>query len=157
MENWKLCVYMTRASKQIDFRLLGVTQSLKILTAFDNLLMFPQSARQMTTIKTKMKMKKKTVRIKICCNVATVRNFWPVQIAKSGQMFARLRFRAISSGGAFINPLARDNLINWKSGALFFFFCPPSCPTVSRGLLSLARPTAWLNDRFSPCTRVGLK
>lgn len=51
---------MTRASKQIDFRLLGVTQSLKILTAFDNLLMFPQSARQMTTIKTKKKMKKKT-------------------------------------------------------------------------------------------------
>lgn len=64
-ENIARVGYMTRL-EQIDFRLLGVTQSLKILTAFDNLLMFPQSARQMKTIKK---------RRQTTFNVATVRNF----------------------------------------------------------------------------------
>lgn len=140
---------MTRLEKieQIDFRLLGVTQSLKILTAFDNLLMFPQSARQMKTIK-KTEAKK--------FNVATVRNFWPVQIAKSGQMFARLRFRWVRVSPRCLHQ--PPGAIIWliESQATFFFYSNTLPPTHlikiqpnPEGCL-YSRPTAWLNDRFSP-------
>lgn len=74
--------------ERIDFRLLGVTRSLKILTAFDNLLMLPQSARQITIIEQKKKSRQFEV-------------FDLYKLQKSGQMFARLRF---SSGGCARQP-----------------------------------------------------
>lgn len=89
-------------------------------------------------------------------NVATVRNFWPVQIAKSGQMFARLRFRWVRvSPWCLHQP---PGAIIWliESQATFFFYSYTLPPTHlikiqpnPEGCLC-SRPTAWLNDRFSP-------
>lgn len=102
LENCKLNIakvgFMTRL-EQIDFQLLGVTQSLKILTAFDNLLMFPQSARQMKTIKKRRQTN------------STLRQFEIFDLYKLRKVdkclpvcdFDELKCRR----GAFINPLAR--------------------------------------------------
>lgn len=44
----------------------------------------------------------------------------------------------------------RDNLINWKSGDLFFLAIPSPLPNPAPKGCLCSRPTAWLNDRFSP-------
>lgn len=92
---------MTRLEKieQIDFRLLGVTQSLKILTAFDNLLMFPQSARQMKTIK-KRRRKNSTLRQFEIFDLYKLRKVDKCLPVCDFDEFECRR-------GAFINPLAR--------------------------------------------------
>lgn len=140
---------MTRLEQieQIDFRLLGVTQSLKILTAFDNLLMFPQSARQMKTIKKKGGEKIQrcdSSKFLTCTNCEKWTNVCPSAISMSSSV------AAVPSSTPW-----RDNLINWKSGDLFFYSytLPPTHlikiqPNPEGCLCS--RPTAWLNDRFSP-------
>lgn len=147
---------MTRLEKieQIDFRLLGVTQSLKILTAFDNLLMFPQSARQMKTIKKKGGEKIQrcdSSKFLTCTNCEKWTNVCPSAISMSSSV------AAVPSSTPW-----RDNLINWKSGDLFFLqqYPPPypshKNPTQPRGLLMFAAHGV-IKWSFFACTRVALK
>lgn len=144
---------MTRLEKieQIDFRLLGVTESLKILTAFDNLLMFPQSARQMKTIK---KRRRKN---------STLRQFEIFDLYKLRKVDKCLPVSMSSSVAAVPSSTPwRDNLINWKSGDLFFLqqYSPPypshKNPTQPRGLLMFAAHGV-IKWSFFACTRVALK